>query len=131
MEIKVLELTVDIVAAHVGTIQITTEELLSEIDAVHSKLSQLAGIKNEEVVEDQNVPAITFEAAFQQDKVFCMICGRGFKVLSFHLRKAHGISGKEYRKMFGIKRNVPLASGDTSDKRRANALKIGLHNYRK
>lgn len=42
-----------------------------------------------------------------KETIICLICGGEFKQLSGHLKKKHGIDGKEYRKMFP---NAPLMS---------------------
>ncbi len=42
--------------------------------------------------------------------ILCRICGRGFRFLPTHLRKAHEMTAAEYREMFDLPAGEPLAS---------------------
>ncbi len=43
------------------------------------------------------------EAYFATDKIECLLCGKWFKVIGgAHLIRAHGITGDEYKEMFGL-----------------------------
>ncbi len=55
-----------------------------------------------------------------------MICGKGFKTLSRHLKTSHQMSASEYRKQFDIPRSQSLAAKNYSDKRRQMAIDRGL-----
>lgn len=41
--------------------------------------------------------------------IVCQLCGRAFRFLPTHLRKAHGISTTEYRRDYQIQAGEPLA----------------------
>ncbi len=54
--------------------------------------------------------------AFGKDKIYCMICGKGFKTLSRHLKTSHEMSANDYRKQFDIPRSQSLAAKKTIQK---------------
>lgn len=123
----ILEMAADIVAAHASTTNMTKEELVAELNDVYNALNNLEkGDINNERVEAEQGPAVTRKKAFGKDKIYCMICGKGFKTLSRHLKTSHQMSASEYRKQFDIPRSQSLAAKNYSDKRRQMAIDRGL-----
>lgn len=124
---NIMEMAADIIAAHASTTPMTKEELIAELNEVHSVLSALE--KGEVVETDKNTeetPAVSRKKAFGKDKIYCMICGKGFKTLSRHLKTAHDMTAAEYRKQFDIPRSQSLASKNYSETRRKMAVERGL-----
>jgi predicted transcriptional regulator len=120
----IVDLTANIVAAHAGATAISTKDLLAEIQLVYNMLDELENIQQEksegrprltavrseapEPVSDQQ---LTCEAAFSDDEVVCLVCGkRGMKTLSRHLTHVHGMSQSAYRDQFSIPRSQPLTA---------------------
>ena len=129
MEKKTLaELTAQIVSAHAaGCKEMSTNDLLAEMDAVHAKLKVMAGSEDPAAaVPELPRPAIPMAKAFGTEQVFCMECGKGFSTLKKHLVSAHGISGKEYKKKHGIPASVKLVAKSYSKARKTAAIKLGL-----
>ena len=123
----ILEMAADIVAAHASTTNMTKEELVSELSDIYNALNSLD--KGEAVVESTAVeqgPAVTRKKAFGKDKIFCMICGKGMKTLSRHLKTSHDMTASAYRKQFDIPRTQSLAAKSYSEKRRQMAIDRGL-----
>ena len=123
----ILEMAAEIVAAHASTTNMTKEELVSELSDVYNALNNLE--KGEAVYEaapKEQGPVVTRKKAFGKDKIFCMICGKGMKTLSRHLKTSHDMSASEYRKQFDIPRSQSLASKSYSEKRRQMAIDRGL-----
>jgi predicted transcriptional regulator len=58
-------------------------------------------------------------------KVTCLICGHQGKALSGHLKAAHGMDAKAYRKQFGIPARVSLTCKTLQTKRRKIAKDSG------
>ena len=123
-----LELTASIVSSHASMSEMTSEELLQEIEKVYSSLQKLEGTGAETAVAaEAKTPVITLKKAFQADQVFCMICGKGgMKTLTRHLAKVHGIKPGEYKKQFGIPSSQALTAKNFSDARRKMAQDRGL-----
>ena len=123
-----LELTASIVSSHASMSEMSSEELLQEIQKVYASLQKLetAGVEPAEQAESK-APVMTLKKAFQPDQVFCMICGKGgMKTLTRHLVKVHGMKPGEYRKQFGIPREQALTAKNFSDARRKMAQDRGL-----
>ena len=123
-----LEMAVEIVAAHASTTNMSKEELIAEISSVYQALSALD--KGEavasEVQAEEAAPAISKKKAFGKDKVVCMICGKGMKTLTRHIKTVHALTPGQYRKQFGIPRTQSLAARSYSESRRQMALDRGL-----
>ena len=78
-----LEMAVEIVAAHASSTSLSKEELIAELADVHKALSALE--KGEavapETAEEAAAPTISRKKAFGKDKVVCMICGKEMKIV--------------------------------------------------
>jgi len=125
----ILEMAVEIVSAHASTTAMSKEELIAEIASVYQALSAIE--KGETVLaetpaETEAGPAVSKKKAFGKDKVFCMICGKGMKTLTRHLKTAHDLKPGQYRKQFGIPRTQSLAAKNYSESRRQMAIDRGL-----
>jgi len=120
-----LEMAAEIVAAHASTTNMTKEELVSELSDVYKALTSLekGGVVSSEESEE---PAVSRNKAFGKDKVFCMICGKGMKTLSRHLKTAHSMTPADYRKQFDIPRSQSLVAKSYSETRRKMAIDRGL-----
>ena len=123
-----LELTASIVSSHASMSELTSDELLQEIEKVYSSLQKLEGAGAETPVPaETKTPVISLKKAFQPDQVFCMVCGKGgMKTLTRHIAKVHGMKPGEYRKQFGIPRSQALTAKNFSDARRKMAQDRGL-----
>ncbi len=123
----IMEMAAEIIAAHASTTPMSKDELITELTEVHSALAALEkgeSVETTEVAEES--PAVSRKKAFGKDKIFCMICGKGFKTLSRHLKTAHEMSASEYRKQFDIPRTQSLAARNYSESRRQMAVERGL-----
>lgn len=125
---NVMEMAAEIIAAHASTTPMTKEELLAELNEVHAALSALDKGETPAAAEaqEETAPVVTRKKAFGKDKIYCMICGKGFKTLSRHLKTAHDMKPTEYRKQFDIPRSQSLAAKNYSESRRQMAVDRGL-----
>ncbi|MBN2429181.1 MAG: MucR family transcriptional regulator [Deltaproteobacteria bacterium] len=130
-----LEMAKDIIIAHASKTEMNKEELLGEIAEIHSTLSRLqkaeeapetAEGQTEGASENETAPVVSVKKAFKKDKVICLICGKGMKTLSRHLKSAHDMSASEYKKQFDIPKKQPLAARNYSESRREMAIARGL-----
>ena len=156
MAADLLELTADIVIAHVSMTEMSSDDLLKEIKAVYATLqalekgekpvtikmsaqesknrgrkaqepAEMGAEKAEEKPAIPPAPALTILEAFKPDHVGCMICGKtGMKTLKRHLATAHDLKPGKYRKQFNIPKEQPLAATEYVAKRRQAALDRGL-----
>lgn len=125
-----LEMATEIVSAHASITTMTKNELLVEIASVYQALAALE--KGEPVAEaspspaEEAGPAVTKRKAFGKDQVYCMICGKGMKTLTRHIKTAHDLKPGQYRKQFGIPSTQTLAAKNYSESRRQMAIDRGL-----
>lgn len=120
----ILEMAVEIVAAHASTTNMSKEELIAELSSVYQALAGLE--KGEFMTAEETAPAVSIKKAFGKDQVICMICGKGMKTLTRHIKTAHAMTPGQYRKQFGIPRTQSLAARNYSESRRQMALDRGL-----
>jgi predicted transcriptional regulator len=124
-----LEMAQQIVSAHATKTLMTTTELISEIQKVHSVLQSLeSGAPETPEVTEPAVPTITLKQAFKTNEVVCMICGKGgMKTLTRHLNQAHdGLKPSQYRKQFNIPKTQALMSKAYAAKRKEIAAGMDL-----
>lgn len=130
MDKKVLiELTAEIVSAHASVNEMGQDALLNEIQAVFQKLNGLAGGEEsalESGTSTEVKAVMPMNEAFGAEKVYCMICGKGFTTLKKHIAVSHSMTPKEYRKAFNIPTKVALVSRNYSESKKKIAQKLGL-----
>lgn len=123
----IMEMAAEIIAAHASTTPMSKEELISELAEVHSALAALEKGEAAETAEAaEETPAVSRKKAFGKDKIYCMICGKGFKTLSRHLKTSHDMTASDYRQQFDIPRSQSLAAKSYSERRRQMAIDRGL-----
>ncbi len=121
------ELAAQILSAHLAKTEMSKDEMFAELTELHNTLSALERGETPTTAEDvSDGPAVSRKKAFGKDKIFCMICGKGFKTLSRHLRTAHDTTPKDYRIQFDIPRSQSLAARKYSESRRQMAVDRGL-----
>ena len=126
MNSSLVELTASIVSSHAVGTEMTSEQLIQEINQVFAALKKLevAGTAEEAAPAG---PVLTMKKAFQNDQVGCLICGKtGFKTLTRHLRQAHDLKPGQYRKQFNIPSSQSLTAKNYSEARRKSANENNL-----
>ncbi len=123
-----VELTANIVSSHAASVEMTSDELLQEIQKVYGMLKQLEGeLPVEGETAPAAAPAMAPKKSIQKDQVVCLICNKGgFKTLTRHLKQVHNMKPGEYRKQFGLPAGTALAAKSYSEARRAAAQKNNL-----
>ncbi|OWU83179.1 MucR family transcriptional regulator [Oceanicola sp. 22II-s10i] len=74
-------------------------------------------------------PALPPARAVTEDKVYCLCCGRGFKMLKRHLGAEHNMTEAEYRTAFGLPEDMPLVAPSYSRKKAEHAKQAGFGKY--
>jgi predicted transcriptional regulator len=123
MTSSLVELTASIVSSHAVGTEMSSEELIQEINNVFAALKKLdtEGVVTE-VAKTSAAPAMTLKKAFQNDQVSCLVCGKtGFKTLTRHLKQAHDLKPGQYRKQFNIPSSQSLTAKNYSEARRKSA----------
>lgn len=69
------------------------------------------------------------DQAVSQDLVYCLCCGKGFKMLKRHIGAEHGLTEAEYRVMFNLAADTPLVAPSYSKRKADYARRSGLGKY--
>lgn len=77
----------------------------------------------------QGVPAAPGEQPMTDDTIFCLCCGKDFKMLKRHLGAEHGLTEAEYRVMFNLAADTPLVAPSYSRRKAEYAKRAGLGKY--
>lgn len=120
-----IELTAQIVSAHVSNQQMTSDEMLQELQKVHASLKALEvnSFIASETTHPPETPKLTIKQAFKKDEVICMVCGKGgFKTLKRHLNQIHNLKPGQYRKQFNIPATQSLTAKSYTESRRQMAI---------
>jgi predicted transcriptional regulator len=123
MPSEILKLATEIVVSHVSLTELTTEQLVGEIKEVYQALASLDGgvITGESMAEGTGgvkQPMIPLKDIVKAKYVVCLECGKKLKTLKTHLRKAHGLTPKEYYQRFDLDpKKFPLVCKEYSAKR--------------
>lgn len=91
--------------------------------------AQATATPSASLAETQPRPALPIEQAVTRDKVYCLCCGKGFKMLKRHLGSEHGLNEDEYRALFGLPEDMPLVAPSYSERKAAYAREVGLGKY--
>ena len=76
-------------------------------------------------------PALPVDKAITRDTVYCLCCGKGFKMLKRHLGAEHGLTEAEYRTLFDLPEDMPLVAPSYSNRKAEYAKQAGLGKYRR
>ena len=121
---ELLELTSDIVAAHVSNNPVPLGELPGLIQTVYTTLSGLDAPAAEPEVELK--PAVNPKKSVTEDYIICLEDGKKLKMLKRHLKTAYDMSPEEYRAKWGLSHDYPMVAPNYAKKRQQLAKKIGL-----
>jgi predicted transcriptional regulator len=122
--------------------ELSSQDLINEIKVVYNTLAVLAGEKAAsaefEVVSEAArettgpKPAVPIEESIQDDFIVCLECGKRFRTLKAHLRRAHGLTPATYCERFGLdQKKYTLVSRNYSEQRRQLAKEKGLGEFRR
>ena len=120
-----------IVASYATRTDVTPNDIVELISKLRQEFSTetAAGSLGLKVSADKIKPALPISQAVTQDQVFCLCCGKDFKMLKRHLGVEHGLNESEYRKLFDLPETMPLVAPSYSDKKAAHAKQLGLGKY--
>src|SRR5690242_11780856 len=121
----ILELTAQIVSAHVSKNQIRTDALPSLIQSVYRSLSA-AGSAAEQAEAPAQTPAVPIKKSVFPDYIVCLDDGKKLKMLKRHLQTSYGLSPDAYRAKWGLPRDYPMVASNYAATRSGLAKQIGL-----
>ncbi len=120
---EILELTTEIVVAHVGNNALDQRDLPKLIQDVHMTLNTLGAVPSE---PEQLKPAVPVRRSVFADHIVCLECGKKLKMLKRHLKTAHDTTPDNYKQQWNLPSDYPLVAPNYADHRSSLAKQIGL-----
>jgi predicted transcriptional regulator len=118
-----LEMTTDLVIAHLDTYYLSSDELVRMLEKTHANLM---GLKEREETASadraRTGPPVDWRKSMTRHTVTCLECGATFKQLSSRHLRLHGLDSRAYRDKYGIPRTQALAARQSTARRRRIAL---------
>lgn len=126
---ELLNLTTEIVAAHVSNNETDAADLPELMQTIHRTLIELgSGTANR---LSTPVPAVPVEESIQDDYIVCLEDGRKLKMLKRHLKSAYNLTPEQYRERWNLPATYPMVAPNYAKRRSNLAMKIGLGRKRK
>lgn len=119
-----VQLSADIVAAHVGHNAVPVSDIPIMIASVHAALAGLNQPSTAEPVKPE--PAVAIRSSVRPDYIVCLEDGKRLKALKRYLRTHYDMSPEEYRAKWGLPATYPMVAPNYSKLRQELARKIGL-----
>ncbi|MCB9959247.1 MAG: MucR family transcriptional regulator [Rhodospirillaceae bacterium] len=119
-----LNLTAQIVSAHVGRNTVEVEDLPRVIQQVYSTLTDLG--KEPKPEPEKLVPAVPIKKSVTPDYIVCLEDGKQLKMLKRHLKTAYNMTLEEYRERWGLSPEYPMVAPNYASQRSKLAKQIGL-----
>jgi len=121
---ELLELTTEIVAAHVANNTVAVADLPELIQQVYRTLSGIGG--SAPVAPERPQPAVSVKKSVTPDYIICLEDGKKLKMLKRHLKTAYGMTPEEYRERWSLPPDYPMVAPNYAEQRSSLAKKIGL-----
>ena len=121
---EILNLTSDIVAAHVSNNTVGVSDLSQLIEQVYRTLSTVGGPGDN--TSDRPTPAVNVKKSVTPDYIICLEDGKKLKMLKRHLKTAYDMSPEEYRDRWGLPADYPMVAPNYAKQRSRLAKEIGL-----
>ena len=120
---ELLELTTEIVSAHVSNNTLPVNELPQLIQDVYRTLSAVGGTV---APSEKPQPAVPVKKSVTPDYIICLEDGKKLKMLKRHLKTAYNLTPDDYRERWGLPRDYPMVAPNYAKHRSSLAKKIGL-----
>ena len=120
---ELLELTTEIVSAHVANNSVAVNDLPQLIQDVYKTLMTVG---TAQAVPERPQPAVPIKRSIFPDFVVCLEDGKKLKMLKRHLKTAYNMTPEEYRERWGLAPDYPMVAPNYAKHRSALAKKIGL-----
>lgn len=125
---EMLELTTEIVSAHVANNPVAASELPGLIQDVYRTLTSVG---NAPAPLERPKPAVPVKRSVFPDYIICLEDGKKLKMLKRHLKTAYNMSPEEYRDRWGLPADYPMVAPNYAKHRSNLAREIGLGTSRR
>tara|TARA_Y100000780_G_scaffold155187_1_gene139679 strand:- start:240 stop:638 length:399 start_codon:yes stop_codon:yes gene_type:complete len=120
---ELLELTSEIVAAHVSNNTLAVNDLPQLIKDVYFTLANVD--ENQGSPERLN-PPVSIKKSVTPDFIVCLEDGKKLKMLKRHLKTAYNMTPEEYRQRWSLPLDYPMVAPNYAKHRSDLAKEIGL-----
>ncbi|WP_367187018.1 MucR family transcriptional regulator [Neomegalonema sp.] len=129
---ETLELTAEIVAAHVANNSVPVADLPALIQSVFHTLANLGeeSVVVVEEIQEELKPVVPIKKSVTPDYIICLEDGKKLKMLKRHLKTAYNMSPDDYRARWGLPADYPMVAPNYAQKRQELAKRIGLGRHR-
>lgn len=121
---ELLELTTEIVAAHISNNTVAMGEIPELIQQVYRTLSTVGA--NGAAAPERPQPAVPVRKSVTPDYIICLEDGKKLKMLKRHLKTAYNMTPEEYRERWNLGPDYPMVAPNYAAQRSNLAKKIGL-----
>lgn len=121
---SLLELTTEIVAAHVSNNSVAPTDLPQLIDQVYQSLSNIG--KGPAGTAERPKPAVAIKRSIHPDYIVCLEDGKKLKMLKRHLKTSYNMTPESYRERWGLAADYPMVAPNYARQRSKLAKEIGL-----
>ncbi|MEJ0063031.1 MAG: MucR family transcriptional regulator [Alphaproteobacteria bacterium] len=122
---KLLHLTSQIVAAHVGHNNVSADNLPPLINAVYQSLARV-GQTMPPAEKQKPEPAVSPRRSVFAEYIICLEDGKKLKMLKRHLKTSYGMTPEQYRERWGLPPDYPMVAPSYAKQRSKLAKQIGL-----
>ena len=119
---EIIDLTAQIVSAHVAANDVALDQLSPLIRNVHQALTTVGPL----VEPSKPESAVDTKKSVFADHILCLDCGGSFKMLKGHIRKNHQMTPHEYRSKWGLPPSYPMVAAEYAASQSQWAMDIGL-----
>tara|TARA_B100001029_G_C14878911_1_gene348831 strand:- start:187 stop:594 length:408 start_codon:yes stop_codon:yes gene_type:complete len=120
---ELLELTSEIVAAHVSNNTLSVKDLPQLIRDVYATL-ETVGTGNKAL--DPLTPVVPIRKSVTPEFLVCLEDGKKLKMLKRHLKTSYNMTPEEYRQKWNLPRDYPMVAPNYAKQRSDLAKEIGL-----
>jgi len=121
---QILNITAQIVTAHLENNQVDASEIPSLIQSVYRSVSSVDAPEPKAVIALQ--PAVPAKKSVFPDFIVCLEDGKKLKMLKRHLQTSYGLTPDAYRTKWSLPRDYPMVAPNYAFTRATLAKQIGL-----
>jgi predicted transcriptional regulator len=121
---NLLDLTAQIVSAHVSKNSTHDDALPGLIQSVFKSLSNTGTPETPDVVRPE--PAVPIKRSVFPDHIVCLEDGKKLKMLKRHLATSYKMTPDQYRQRWNLPYDYPMVAPDYATRRSVLAKSIGL-----
>jgi predicted transcriptional regulator len=123
VEDQIIDLTAQIVSAHVANNHVAVQQLPAFIRGVYQTLATVVQAPVEPIKPKAAVDA---KKSVFADHILCLDCGRSLKMLKKHIATDHQMTPDEYRTKWGLPPSYPMVAAEYAAARSKMAKDSGL-----